>query len=391
MKRSNFTKVIPSLGCEGRSEGLPLPACRERVGVRGLIGRAQNRANAPSPGLLRNPTSPRAMARGDLARRTFIALAAAALARPYAARAQLAPNRPVRIIVPFAPAGSSDVLARLLQSPLQQALGQTVIVENRAGAGANIGMIEAARAEPDGYTLLLTSSALVVNPALYKNVAYDPAKDFAPIATLPVAPNILAVNAKGSTSGNINSLSEVVTRAKAEPGKLNYASPGNGTTPQLAMELFKLKAGLDIANIPFNGGGPATQALLTGTVDLLLTALPGAQAQVQAGVMRGLAVTTQTRWVNLPDVPTFKEAGFPDVVLETEHFLLAPAGTPPQLLQRFTQATLAVMAQGEIKNRVIALGYALVAAGPDAVRERIANNAPFFKELIVSAKIPQIE
>jgi tripartite-type tricarboxylate transporter receptor subunit TctC len=331
------------------------------------------------------------MARGDLARRTFIALAAAALARPYAARAQLAPNRPVRIIVPFAPAGSSDVLARLLQSPLQQALGQTVIVENRAGAGANIGMIEAARAEPDGSTLLLTSSALVVNPALYKNVAYDPAKDFAPIATLPVAPNILAVNAKGSTSGNINSLSEVVTRAKAEPGKLNYASPGNGTTPQLAMELFKLKAGLDIANIPFNGGGPATQALLTGTVDLLLTALPGAQAQVQAGVMRGLAVTTQTRWVNLPDVPTFKEAGFPDVVLETEHFLLAPAGTPPQLLQRFTQATLAVMAQDEIKNRVIALGYAPVAAGPDAVRERIANNVPFFKELIVSAKIPQIE
>ena len=252
-------------------------------------------------------------------RRQFIALLAiAALARPFAARAQLAPNRPIRIIVPFAPAGSSDVLARLLQSPLQQALGQTVIVENRAGAGANIGMVEAARAEPDGYTLLLTSSALVVNPALYKNVAYDPAKDFAPIATLPVAPNVLAVNGKG----NINFLSEMVARAKAEPGKLNYASPGNGTTPQLAMELFKLKAGLDITNIPFNGGAPATQALLTGTVDLLLTALPSAQAQVQAGVMRGLAVTTKERWVNLPDVPTFKETGFPDVTLETEHFLL---------------------------------------------------------------------
>jgi tripartite-type tricarboxylate transporter receptor subunit TctC len=388
MERGNFTKVIPFLGCQGRGEVLPPPAYGERVGVRGLIGRAQNRANAPSPGLLRNPTSPRATGRGGLARRTFIALAATAvLARPFAARAQLAPNRPIRIIVPFAPAGSSDVLARLLQSPLQQALGQTVIVENRAGAGANIGMVEAARAEPDGTTLLLTSSALVVNPALYKNVAYDPAKDFAPIATLPVAPNILAVNAKGS----INSLSEVVTRAKAEPGKLNYASPGNGTTPQLAMELFKLKAGLDITNIPFNGGGPATQALLTGTVDLLLTALPGAQAQVQAGVMRGLAVTTQTRWVNLPDVSTFKEAGFPDVTLETEHFLLAPSATAPQLLQRFTQATLAVMAQDDIKNRVIALGYAPVAAGPDAVRERIATSVPFFKELIASAKIPQIE
>jgi tripartite-type tricarboxylate transporter receptor subunit TctC len=253
-----------------------------------------------------------------LARRSFLSLAAAAaLAVPRTARAQLALNRPIRIIVPFAPAGSSDVLARLLQSPLQQALGQTVIVENRAGAGANIGMVEAARAEPDGYTLLLTSSPLVVNPALYKNVAYDPAKDFAPIATLPVAPNILAANAKGS----IKSLSEVVARAKAEPDKLNYASPGNGTTPQLAMELFKLKAGVDITNIPFNGGGPATQALLTGTVDLLLTALPGAQAQVQAGVMRGLAVTTKERWVNLPDVPTFKEAGFPDVTLEIRALL----------------------------------------------------------------------
>src|SRR6516165_9983329 len=166
---------------------------------------------------------------GDhLPRRAFIsALAAAALLRPRSARAQLSSTRPIRIIVPFAPAGSSDVLARLLQSPLQQALNQTVIVENRAGAGANIGMVEAARAEPDGYTLLLTSSALLVNSALYKNVAYDPAKDFAPIATLPVAPNVLAVNAKGGNSGVINSLSEVVKRAKADPGKLNYARPGN--------------------------------------------------------------------------------------------------------------------------------------------------------------------
>jgi len=323
-----------------------------------------------------------------LHRRSFLALAAVAALTPLRpARAQLNAARPIRVIVPFAPAGSSDVLARLLQSPLQQALGQTVIVENRAGAGANIGMVEAARAEPDGYTLLLTSSALLVNPALYKNVAYDPAKDFAPIATLPVAPNILAVNARGS----IHSLSEVVARAKAEPGKLNYASPGNGTTPQLAMELFKLKAGVDITNIPFNGGGPATQALLTSTVDLLLTALPGAQAQVQAGVMRGLAVTTKERWVNLPDVPTFKESGFPDVTLDTEHFLLAPAGTPAQLLDRYTKAALAALAQDDIKKRVVDLGYAVVAGGPDAVRERIATMVPFFKDLIASAKIPQIE
>jgi tripartite-type tricarboxylate transporter receptor subunit TctC len=323
------------------------------------------------------------------ARRAFLGVlaGAAALVRTRPAQAQFSANRPIRIIVPFAPAGSSDVLARLLQSPLQQALGQTVIVENRAGAGANIGTVEVARAEPDGHTLLLTSSAFVVNPALYKSVPYDPAKDFASIATLPVAPNILATNAKGT----INSLFEVVARAKAEPQKLNYASPGNGTTPQLAMELFKLKAGVEITNIPFNGGGPATQALLTGTVDLLLTALPGAQAQVQAGVMRGLAVTTKTRWVNLRDVPTFSEQGFPDVTLETEHFLLAPAGTPAPILERYTKAALAVLSQDDIKNRVVQLGYAPVAGGPDAVKERIAKNVPFFKELVANAKIPQIE
>lgn len=332
-------------------------------------------------------SNPSPQAGEHLQRRTFLALLAGAVPLPRAARAQITPNRPIRIIVPFAPAGSSDVLARLLQSPLQQALGQTVIVENRAGAGANIGMIEAARSEPDGYTLLLTSSALFVNPALYKTIAYDPVKDFAPIAALPVAPSILAAD----TKGNIKSVSEVIARAKAEPAKLNYATPGNGTTPQLAMELFKLKAGVDITNIPFNGGGPATQALLAGTVDLLMTSLASAQAQVQAGVMRGLAITTRERWVDLPGVPTFTELGLPDVALDVEHFLLAPAGTPPEILERYTKAALAVLARDDIKKRAIQLGYAPTAGGPDAVKERIAKNVPFFKELIAKANIPQIQ
>jgi len=322
-------------------------------------------------------------------RRHFVALlgvgALTALAATLA-RAQLG-NKPIRIIVPFAPAGSSDVLARVLQSPLQQALGQTVIVENRAGAGTNIGTAEVARAEPDGNTLLLTSSAFVVNPALYKSIPYDPVKDFAPIAALPVAPNVIAVNAKG----DIKSLSEVVARAKADPQKLNYASPGNGTTPQLVMELFKLKTGIEITNIAYNGGGPATQALLTGTVDLLSTALPGAQAQVQSGVMRGLAITTKERWPSLADVPTLDEQGFPDVALNTEHFLFAPAGTPPDVVERLTGATLSVLAQDAVKDRVRELGYLPIASGPDAVKERIAKNVPFFKELVANAKIPQIQ
>jgi tripartite-type tricarboxylate transporter receptor subunit TctC len=301
--------------------------------------------------------------------------------------AQFNSGKTIRIIVPFAPAGSSDVLARLLQAPLQQELMQTIIVENRAGAGTNIGTAEVARSEPDGYTLLLTSSAFIVNPALYKKIPYDPAKDFVPIATLPVAPNIFATK----TDDGANSLADVVARAKTNPEALNYASPGNGTTPQLTMELFKLKAGINITNIAYNGGGPATQALLSGTVDVLSTALPGAQEQVRSGSMRGIALTTTERWPTLPDVPTFVELGFPDITLTTEHFLLAPAGTPPAVVGHLTKAVLAVLAQEDVKKRVLQVGYQPVSGGPDAARKRIAEGVSFFKDLVAKAKIPQIE
>ena len=315
----------------------------------------------------------------------MIALVATLVASP--AMAQFGSGKTIRIVVPFAPAGSSDVLARLLQAPLQQELKQTIIVENRAGAGTNIGTAEVARSEPDGYTLLLTSSAFVVNPALYKHIPYDPAKDFVPIAVLPVAPNIFATKAENG----ITSLTEVIARAKANPQKLNYASPGNGTTPQLTMELFKLKAGVEITNIPYNGGGPATQALMTGTVDVLSTAMPGAQGQVRAGAMKGIALTTTKRWPTLPDVPTFVELGFPDITLVTAHFLLAPKGTPPEVVERLTKAVLAVLTQDELKKRVIEAGYDPVVDGPDAVKQRIEKDVPFFKDLVANAKIPQIE
>jgi tripartite-type tricarboxylate transporter receptor subunit TctC len=298
--------------------------------------------------------------------------------------AQSGSGKTIRIIVPFAPAGSSDVLARLLQPALQQELKQTIIIENRAGAGTNIGTAEVARSEPDGYTLLLTSSAFVVNPALYKHIPYDPETDFVPIASLPVAPNIFAT--KGITS-----LAEVIAGAKADSQKLNYACPGNGTTPQLTMELFKLRAGVEITNIPYNGGGPATQALLTGTVDVLSTALPGAQEQVRAGTMKGIAITTTQRWPTLPDVPTFVELGFPDITLNTEHFLLAPKGTPPEIVERLTKAVLAALAQEDFKKRVLQVGYEPVGGGPDVAKEHIAKGVAFFKKLVAEAKIPQIE
>jgi len=315
-----------------------------------------------------------------------IALAAIGVAgAPGAASAQ---SGIIRIIIPFAPAGSADVLARMLQQPLQEELKQTIIVENRAGAASNIGTSEVARARPDGLTLLLTTSAFVVNPALYKNVPYDFAKDFAPIGLLPIAPNVFAVNPK---QDGIKSLADLIARAKGDPQKLNYSSPGNGTTPQLTMELFKLKTGAGITNIPYNGGGPATQALMSGTVDVLSTALPGAQAQIRAGTMKGIALTTSERWPTLPDVPTFKELGYPDIDLNTEHFLLAPAATPPAIIERLSKAALAVMARDDVKKRVVELGFLPVANGPDAAKARIAKDVAFYTDLIAKAKIPQIQ
>ena len=310
----------------------------------------------------------------------------AGLASP-PAYAQLASGKPIRIIVPFGPAGSADVIARILQVPLGQALKQTIIIENRAGAGSNLGTVAVARSDPDGTTLLLTTSAFLANPALYKNIPYDPAKDFTPVADLAVSPNIIATQPKGA----FKSLADVVARAKADPEKLNYASPGNGTTPQLTMELFKLRAGIQLTNVAYGGGGPATQALLSGTVDLLTASLPNVQEQVRAGTMKGLAMTSTQRWPELPDVPTFVELGFPDIVLDTDHLLLAPAGTPPDVIERMAKETRAVLAQDAVKERLRQVGYAPIAGGPDVLKQRIAKEVPFFKELVANAKIPQID
>jgi tripartite-type tricarboxylate transporter receptor subunit TctC len=263
-----------------------------------------------------------------------------------------------------------------------------VIVENRAGAASNIGTSEVARARPDGLTLLITTSAFVVNPGLYKNVPYDFAKDFAPIGLLPVAPNVFAVTPK---QGGIGSVPDLIARAKADPQKFNYSSPGNGTAPQLTMELFKLETAIDITNIPYNGGGPATAALMGGTVDVLSTALPGAQGQIRAGSMKGIALTTSERWPTLPDVPTFKELGYSDIDLNTEHFFLAPAGTPPAVIERLSKAVLAILARDDVKKQLVELGLLPIAEGPEAAKARIAQDVAFYKDLIAKARIPQIQ
>jgi tripartite-type tricarboxylate transporter receptor subunit TctC len=310
----------------------------------------------------------------------------AGLTGPTAAQSDY-PVKPVRIIVPFGPGGSSDVIARILQAPLQQELGQGIIIENRAGAGSNLGTAAAARADADGYTLLITTSAFVANPGLYKSLPYDPVRDFAPIADLAVAPNILVT----TPMTGIKSLADVIMRAKANPDKLNYSSAGVGTTPHLAVELLKLKAGINLTHITYGGGGPATQALLAGTVDLLCASMPNAQEQVKAGTMKGLAVTSGLRWADLADVPTFTELGFPDLVLDTGHFLLAPVGTPQPVIDRLARDVLAILARSEVKERLRQVGYAPVAGSPEVLKARIAREVPLFKDLIAGAKVRQLD
>ena len=236
---------------------------------------------------------------GGIHRRTLLVggAAAAGLAAPRSfAQAAPYPNRPIRVIVPFAAGGPSDIIARIVADALYPQLGQSLVIDNRAGGGANIGIGLAARAEPDGYTLLITTSAFVINPSLYKKIPFDPIKDFSPISDLAISPQMLSV-----MPGYVNTLAEFIAKAKAAPGQLNYSSPGVGTQAQLTVELLKLRAGIDIVHVPFSGGPPAVQALLSGSVQLTTNAVPTSQKLVEAGTMHALAVSGKARYFALPE------------------------------------------------------------------------------------------
>src|SRR5690349_4059381 len=220
--------------------------------------------------------------RREFLRTTGAAVIAASSLALRPARAAGYPERPVRIIVPFAPGGPTDIMARIVASRLGEAINGTVIVDNRPGAGGNIGIGLAAHAEGDGYTLLITSSAYVVNPGLYAKIPYDPYKDFAPIAELGTSPNVILVDPKLG----INSIADLVARAKANPNELNYASPGIGTTPHLSAELFKIMADVNLTHVPFPGAGPAIQAVLASTTQIAFAALPPAHPHIESGALK---------------------------------------------------------------------------------------------------------
>ena len=288
------------------------------------------------------------------------------------------PERQITLIACFPPGGGTDIAARLIAPALSEALGQPVIVENRAGAGGNIGTGVAARAAPDGYTFLVCSSAFVVNPSLYAKATYDPFKDFSPIMVLGASPNVITVPAKS----DIRTLPELIARAKADPGKLNWTSPGAGTTPYLAGELLQIRADIKMVHIPFTGAGPALTAALGGQVDMYTANLGSLQPQIQANQVHALAVTSMKRWPDLPDVPTFEESGVHDAASDTFQGLFAPAATPQPVIDRMVKELKAILARPDLQERYAKSGLPVTAEPPDAFRARIAREVPMYKEIV---------
>jgi tripartite-type tricarboxylate transporter receptor subunit TctC len=302
------------------------------------------------------------------------------------ARAAGYPERPIEIIVPFAPAGPTDIMARILSTHLGDAIGGTVIIENKAGAGGNIGIGAAAHAEPDGYTLLITSSAYVVNPGLYARIPYDPYKDFAPIAELGTSPNVIVVSPKLG----INSIAELIARAKADPNELNYASPGIGTTPHLSMELLKIVGGIQITHVPFSGAAPAIQAVLGGTTQIACAALPPARPLIESGALKALAITGARRWFDLPDVPTMVELGYRDFIADTFQGFLAPAKTAPAIVELLSTKSVEILKTPKIAEQLRNDGFEVIANGPEGMRKRIEDEVPKWRDIIAKAGIKPV-
>jgi tripartite-type tricarboxylate transporter receptor subunit TctC len=292
------------------------------------------------------------------------------------------PSRSIRVIVPFAAGGPSDLIARIIAEALYPRLGQTVIIENRPGGGANTGIGLAARAEPDGYTLLLTTSAFVINPSLYKKIPFDPVKDFAPICDLAVSPQMLSV-----MPGYVDTLAEFIAKAKAAPGKLNYSSPGVGTQAQLTVELLKLRAGIDIVHVPFSGGPPAVQALMGGSVQLVTNAVPTSQKLVEAGTIHALAVSGKSRYFALPKVPTLVESGFPGFVTDTFVGFFAPSRTPKEIVDRLARESQAALKRPEIVERARQAGFEVIGGSPDDLAKRVSREIAFNHDIITKAGI----
>jgi tripartite-type tricarboxylate transporter receptor subunit TctC len=307
----------------------------------------------------------------------------AALLVADAARAQGYPTKPVRMVVPFAPAGPTDVIGRLIAQKLSESWGQQVYVENIPGAGGNTGTANAARSPADGYTILIVSTGFIINPSLYAKVPYDPMKDFTPITLVAASPNVITVH----PSVPANTVQELIALIKANPGKYSYAQPAIGSTPHLAGELFKIRYGLDLAMVPFTSAGLAMNSILGGHTPIAFTALPPAMSLIQEGKIRGLAVLSAKRVAGLPNVATTAEAGVPDQESDTLTGIVAPAGTPKEIVERWQREVARIVASPEINQRLTQLGFAPVANTPEAFGARLRVEMEKWGRVVRDAKL----
>lgn len=312
-------------------------------------------------------------------RLTVFALTVSACMAALPAFGQKYPERPVRLVLGFAPGGASDTMARVLGNRLSEGLGQPVVIDNRPGAGGNIAAEIVANSAPNGYTMLLGNNGiLAINVSLYSKIGFDPLKDFAPVVLAASQPNILAVH----PSVPAKSVKELIALAKAKPGQLNYASSGGGTTPHLAAELFKSMAGVDMVIVPFKGGGPAVIAVISGQCQFIFATSLSVQPHIKSGKVRALAVTTPKRSPSFPDLPTVSEAGVPGFEVLTWHGFVVPARTPPPVITRLNSEFNKVFQQPEIRERLATLGSEIIGGTPKELTDYIKKEIPVWAKVI---------
>lgn len=301
-------------------------------------------------------------------RRTTFGLAmAAAMTATGASWAQTFPERPVRLIVPFAAGGSTDLVARVIAASMSKDLGQQVVVENVGGAGGNLGAAQVAKADPDGYTILMgTVATHALNPLMLKTKPYDPQTDFAPISLLVVVPNVLVVNPQLP----VNNVKELIDLLKAEPDKYSYASSGNGTPLHLSGELFKSMAGVSMQHIPYKGAGPALNDVIGNQVPIMFDNLPSSSGHIKSGTLKALGVTTKERAASFPDIPTIAET-VPGYETYTWNALFAPAGTPPEAVARLNQAAAKALADPDVVPRMAEFSATIVGSTPEQLAEHV--------------------
>ncbi len=317
-------------------------------------------------------------------RRLLEASAAALLLAPFAAHAQSYPSKPVRLVVPFAAGGTTDVLARIVAQQLSGALGQQVVVDNRPGANGNIGTDMAAKAPGDGYTLVMSfDGTMAINPNTYKKLPFDPQKDLAPVINVAQVPLLIVVH----PSVKANTLQEFIALVMANPGQINYSSAGHGSTGHLTGELLKARAGINMVHVPYKGGGPALQDLLAGQIQMLITALPTVQTFINNGKLRALAFTSSKRVSQLPDLPTVAESGFRGFDVTSWYCILAPATTPDGLVRKLNGEIGKVLAQKEVLEKFASLGVDPVGGSPEQLGALIKADTARWSKVVKDAAI----